>query len=82
MDGVLIVSMVTAAIGAIPATIGALALLRRAMAPQSKIAAALRSLWDFNEFKGWTAEVPARIRRMVLDALEFPSDDNSDDQKE
>lgn len=83
MEPQLIGGLVTAILGAIPAIIGAYALLRKAMAPQAKARAALSSLWDWLEYTGYQKEVPNRIRRVTLEVLESDEDDDTrSDQKE
>lgn len=85
MEPTFIVGMITAVGVAASGVIGALAILRRANAPEVEARNVVRAIWTWWEYSEKLREVPASIRaraRRIVDAPgEVKDADNTDDQK-
>ncbi len=70
MDATVIAGIITAIGVAAGSVLTGWALLKKASAPHTSAVAAVRSLWDWVEIKGYADQVPTRIRRQVLRILD------------
>lgn len=76
MDAGGLTGVVTAVGGALAAVIGAVALLLKVSAPNSRAVRSLRSLWEWLEARDGTEAVPARLSAAIVAILERADEDD------
>lgn len=82
LDPGVITPLVTAIFAGIAAIITAVALLKRATAPNSKERRALEAIWMWLEAHDLVGQVPDRTKRQVLKIIDTDEDAAADEEAE